>query len=127
MTTDLPGVIVGGVIGGGVIGGVASLLGALSARRKAPVERDSIIVDSASHVVEMLRAELDQAVTKVNDCGARITRLEESLADAEQRALAAKDTADRLQERLRRRDRTIQTLRERVDELERRLNDRGPS
>jgi chromosome segregation ATPase len=121
--TELPSIIVGSVIGGGLIGGVASMLGALSARKKAPLERDALIADTATHVVELLRAELDLANAKLESCDTQIIEMRQSLTDAEERAGSAKASADRLEARVARRDQTIRTLRTRVDELERRLND----
>lgn len=133
--------VLSGLVAFGGLSGVASLIGVLNARRaakldarvnaekmlkdaeKAPAERDAVIVDTASHVVAMLREQLDDATRKVDACGERLEELGRKLREAEQQAAAAQDTAARLDQQVRQRDQTIQTLRERVDELERRTND----
>lgn len=119
MGSDWPSTIVGSLIGGSAISGLVSLATWATARKKAPAEKDSIIVDSATDVVRMLRDELDHAGKRIEACETQTAALLTRATTAEKRADDAHDELDQFRSRLARRDETIRTLRERIEELER--------
>lgn len=97
------------LLGGGLIGSGAT---AYNVKKKAPVERDSIIVSGAETAV----VTMDKALTRATaDHERDVARLDACLAD--ERA-----ENERLRQEITRKDNRIESLERRVDDLQRVLD-----